>query len=191
MALHAGGVSGPFPRAQIPKLPPVPLRCCRAPSCPHRYEEIQRAQEELGAGMVEVAAEARRALATIQQANADMAKKLLQVAAPGQVSSTQLPAWSSSRLLLVSLPRAPSRAGRCPHGADGTCRPAAGTAGTGWSPGARPGGAGAGGGHAGAVGAASHRGVPYPGSWAAPGPAGDSWLHTGNHCSPAGDVPMK
>ncbi|XP_068512887.1 laminin subunit gamma-3 isoform X2 [Anas acuta] len=48
------------------------------------YEDIQRAQEELGAGMVEVAAEARRALATIQQANADMAEKLLQVAAPGQ-----------------------------------------------------------------------------------------------------------
>ncbi|XP_066837050.1 laminin subunit gamma-3 isoform X1 [Anser cygnoides] len=48
------------------------------------YEEIQQAQEELGTGMVEVAAEARRALATIQQANADMAEKLLQVAAPGQ-----------------------------------------------------------------------------------------------------------
>uniref|UniRef100_A0A8B9CVZ2 Laminin subunit gamma 3 n=1 Tax=Anser brachyrhynchus TaxID=132585 RepID=A0A8B9CVZ2_9AVES len=42
------------------------------------YEEIQQVQEELGAGMVEVAAEARRALATIQQANADMAEKLLQ-----------------------------------------------------------------------------------------------------------------
>ncbi|NWQ62499.1 LAMC3 protein, partial [Neopipo cinnamomea] len=44
------------------------------------YEEIQRAQEELGVGMEE----ARRALAAVQQANADMAKKLLQVAALGQ-----------------------------------------------------------------------------------------------------------
>ncbi|NXE09516.1 LAMC3 protein, partial [Lophotis ruficrista] len=48
------------------------------------YEEIQRAQEELGAGVVEVAAEARAALAAVQQANADMAEKLLQVAALGQ-----------------------------------------------------------------------------------------------------------
>ncbi|KAJ7407545.1 Laminin subunit gamma-3 [Pitangus sulphuratus] len=44
------------------------------------YEEIQRAQEELGVGMEE----ARRALSAVQQANADMAKKLLQVAALGQ-----------------------------------------------------------------------------------------------------------
>ncbi|NXW41416.1 LAMC3 protein, partial [Nyctiprogne leucopyga] len=48
------------------------------------YEEIQRAQEELGAGMAEVAVEARRALAAVQQANAAMAEKLLQVAALGQ-----------------------------------------------------------------------------------------------------------
>ncbi|NWU15396.1 LAMC3 protein, partial [Cephalopterus ornatus] len=41
------------------------------------YEEIQRAQEELGVGMEE----ARRALAAVQQANADMGKKLLQVVA--------------------------------------------------------------------------------------------------------------
>ncbi|NWS94051.1 LAMC3 protein, partial [Mionectes macconnelli] len=44
------------------------------------YEEIQRAQEELGVGMEE----ARRALSAVQQANADMAKKLLPVAALGQ-----------------------------------------------------------------------------------------------------------
>ncbi|KAM6297000.1 laminin subunit gamma-3 [Aegotheles albertisi] len=48
------------------------------------YEEIQRAREELGAGMVEVAVEVRRALAAVQQANTDMAEKLLQVAALGQ-----------------------------------------------------------------------------------------------------------
>ncbi|NXU87447.1 LAMC3 protein, partial [Xiphorhynchus elegans] len=48
------------------------------------YEEIQQAQEELGAGVEEVAEEARRVLAAVQQANADMAKKLLQVAALGQ-----------------------------------------------------------------------------------------------------------
>uniref|UniRef100_A0A663F6Q9 Laminin subunit gamma 3 n=3 Tax=Aquila chrysaetos chrysaetos TaxID=223781 RepID=A0A663F6Q9_AQUCH len=48
------------------------------------YEEIQRAQEELGAGVAEVAVEAGRALAAVQQANADMAEKLLQVAALGQ-----------------------------------------------------------------------------------------------------------
>ncbi|NXE29510.1 LAMC3 protein, partial [Ardeotis kori] len=48
------------------------------------YEEIQRAQEELGVGVAEVAAEARGAFAAVQQANADMAKKLLQVAALGQ-----------------------------------------------------------------------------------------------------------
>ncbi|KAM6047471.1 laminin subunit gamma-3 isoform 1-T1 [Theristicus caerulescens] len=48
------------------------------------YEEIQRAQEELGAGMAEVAVEARRVFAAVQQANADMAEKLLQVAALGQ-----------------------------------------------------------------------------------------------------------
>ncbi|XP_021269242.1 laminin subunit gamma-3 isoform X1 [Numida meleagris] len=49
-----------------------------------RYEEIQRAWEELGAGMEEVAAEARRALTAIQEANAGMAEKIQQAAAPGQ-----------------------------------------------------------------------------------------------------------
>ncbi|KAM7087989.1 laminin subunit gamma-3 [Ciconia maguari] len=44
------------------------------------YEEIQRAREELGAGV----AEARRAFAAVQQANTDMAEKLRQVAALGQ-----------------------------------------------------------------------------------------------------------
>ncbi|XP_061867634.1 laminin subunit gamma-3 [Colius striatus] len=48
------------------------------------YEEIQRAQEELGADVVKVTAEARRALTAVQQANTDMAQKLLQVAALGQ-----------------------------------------------------------------------------------------------------------
>ncbi|NXN29360.1 LAMC3 protein, partial [Nycticryphes semicollaris] len=48
------------------------------------YEEVQRAQEELGAGVVEVAAEARRAFVAMEEANADMAKKLLQVVALGQ-----------------------------------------------------------------------------------------------------------
>ena len=60
-----------------------------AESCPHRYEEIQRVREELGAGVAEVAVEARRAFAAVQQANADMAKKLPQVAALRQVSSAQ------------------------------------------------------------------------------------------------------
>ncbi|NXJ87875.1 LAMC3 protein, partial [Corythaixoides concolor] len=48
------------------------------------YEEIQQAQEELGTGVAEVAADARRVFAAMQQANTDMAKKLLQVAALGQ-----------------------------------------------------------------------------------------------------------
>ncbi|NXK10373.1 LAMC3 protein, partial [Herpetotheres cachinnans] len=48
------------------------------------YEEVQQAQEELGAGVAEVAMEARRAFTAVQQANADMAEKLLQVAALGQ-----------------------------------------------------------------------------------------------------------
>ncbi|NXT52563.1 LAMC3 protein, partial [Pluvianellus socialis] len=48
------------------------------------YEEIQRAREELGTGMAEVATEARRAFAAVQQANAAMAEKLLEVAALGQ-----------------------------------------------------------------------------------------------------------
>lgn len=39
--------------------------------------------------MVEVAVEARRAFTAVQQANADMAEKLLQVASLGQVSSVQ------------------------------------------------------------------------------------------------------
>ncbi|NXL95306.1 LAMC3 protein, partial [Alectura lathami] len=49
-----------------------------------RYDDIQQAWEELGTGMVEVAAEARKALAAIQEANAGMAEKLLQGASPGQ-----------------------------------------------------------------------------------------------------------
>ncbi|XP_062446944.1 laminin subunit gamma-3 [Rhea pennata] len=49
-----------------------------------RYKEIQRAQEELGAGMLEVAAEAERAFTAVHQANVDMAKKLLPMTAPGQ-----------------------------------------------------------------------------------------------------------
>ncbi|KAM9217864.1 laminin subunit gamma-3 [Leptosomus discolor] len=53
------------------------------------YEEIQQAREELGAGVVEAAAEARRAFAAVQQANADMAEKLLQVAALGQALPVQ------------------------------------------------------------------------------------------------------
>ncbi|PKU36397.1 laminin subunit gamma-3 [Limosa lapponica baueri] len=48
------------------------------------YEEIQRAREELGAGLAEVAVEARRAFSAVEKANADMAEKLLQVAAVGQ-----------------------------------------------------------------------------------------------------------
>ncbi|POI28520.1 hypothetical protein CIB84_007730 [Bambusicola thoracicus] len=48
------------------------------------YEEIQQAWKELGAGMEEVAVEARRTLTAIQEANVGMAKKLQQVAAPGQ-----------------------------------------------------------------------------------------------------------
>ncbi|NXA02509.1 LAMC3 protein, partial [Nesospiza acunhae] len=53
------------------------------------YEEIQRAQEELGAGMAEVAVEARRALTAVEQAHADLAERLLQVAALGQVLPVQ------------------------------------------------------------------------------------------------------
>ncbi|NXT03292.1 LAMC3 protein, partial [Jacana jacana] len=48
------------------------------------YEDIQRAWEELGAGVAEVAAEARRVFEAVEEANTDMAKKLLQVAALGQ-----------------------------------------------------------------------------------------------------------
>ncbi|KAM6399992.1 laminin subunit gamma-3 [Rhynochetos jubatus] len=53
------------------------------------YEELQRAQEELGAGMAEAAAEARRAFLAVQQANTDMAAKLLHVAAAGQALPVQ------------------------------------------------------------------------------------------------------
>lgn len=60
-----------------------------AVSCPRRYEEIQQAQEELGAGIAKVAVEARRALTAVEQAHADLAERLLQVAALGQVSSAQ------------------------------------------------------------------------------------------------------
>ncbi|KAM7033792.1 laminin subunit gamma-3 isoform 1-T1 [Acridotheres tristis] len=48
------------------------------------YEEIQQAQEELGASMAEVAVEARRALTAVEQTHADLAERLLQVAALGQ-----------------------------------------------------------------------------------------------------------
>ncbi|XP_009997287.1 PREDICTED: laminin subunit gamma-3 [Chaetura pelagica] len=48
-----------------------------------RYEEMQRAREELEAGAAEAAAEAGRAFSAVQRANAHMAEKLLQVAAPG------------------------------------------------------------------------------------------------------------
>ncbi|NXJ78013.1 LAMC3 protein, partial [Trogon melanurus] len=48
------------------------------------YEEIQRAREELGTGVAEVAAEARRAFTAVHQVNTDMDKLLLQVAALGQ-----------------------------------------------------------------------------------------------------------
>lgn len=58
-------------------------------SCPRRYEEIQQAQEELGAGMAEVAEEARRALTAVEQAHADLAERLSQVAALRQVSSAR------------------------------------------------------------------------------------------------------
>uniref|UniRef100_A0A452IMF2 Laminin subunit gamma-3 n=1 Tax=Gopherus agassizii TaxID=38772 RepID=A0A452IMF2_9SAUR len=47
-----------------------------------RYQEIQQAQEELAAGMLEVAAEAKRTFASIRQANADMAKNLSKLDAP-------------------------------------------------------------------------------------------------------------
>uniref|UniRef100_A0A8C3PCE1 Laminin subunit gamma-3 n=1 Tax=Chrysemys picta bellii TaxID=8478 RepID=A0A8C3PCE1_CHRPI len=47
-----------------------------------RYQEIQRAQEDLAAGMLEVAAEAKRTFASIRQANADMAKNLSKLDAP-------------------------------------------------------------------------------------------------------------
>uniref|UniRef100_A0A8B9EWS4 Uncharacterized protein n=1 Tax=Amazona collaria TaxID=241587 RepID=A0A8B9EWS4_9PSIT len=63
-------------------------------SLAHRYEEIQRAQDELGASVAKAAEEARRALTAVQQANADMAKQLLRVSALGQVNSihTEAPA---------------------------------------------------------------------------------------------------
>ncbi|XP_075762037.1 laminin subunit gamma-3 isoform X1 [Pelodiscus sinensis] len=41
-----------------------------------RYQEIQQAQEELAAGMLQGAAEAKRTFASIRQASADMAKNL-------------------------------------------------------------------------------------------------------------------
>lgn len=80
-----------------------------AVSCPCRYEEIQQAQEELGAGMAEVALEARRALTAVEQAHADLAERLLQVAALGQVSSTQA---TSAGILTSCFTSAASRAGR-------------------------------------------------------------------------------
>ncbi|XP_010224857.1 PREDICTED: laminin subunit gamma-3-like [Tinamus guttatus] len=44
-----------------------------------RYQDIERAQGELSAAMLEVAAEANRTYMAVHQANADMAKKLLPV----------------------------------------------------------------------------------------------------------------
>lgn len=75
--------------------------------------------------MEEVAVEARRTLTAIQEANVGMAKKLQQVAAPGQVSSTRLPFASHTVPICV----APSRAGRCPPGVVGSSLPTAGAAG--------------------------------------------------------------
>uniref|UniRef100_A0A672UXM5 Uncharacterized protein n=1 Tax=Strigops habroptila TaxID=2489341 RepID=A0A672UXM5_STRHB len=83
-------------------------------SSPRRYEEIQRARDELGADVAEVAAEARRAFTALQQGNADMAEKLLQVSAVGQVSSIHIEAPSCTTIPLGS---AASRDGRCCHGA--------------------------------------------------------------------------
>ncbi|OXB73512.1 UNVERIFIED_CONTAM: hypothetical protein H355_012479 [Colinus virginianus] len=68
-----------------------------------RYEEIQQAWEELGAGMADVAAEARRALTAIQEENAGMAKKIQQAAEPGQVSSIQLLFASHAVLISTAL----------------------------------------------------------------------------------------
>ncbi|NXD14714.1 LAMC3 protein, partial [Nothocercus nigrocapillus] len=44
-----------------------------------RYQDIERAREELSAAVLEVAAEAKRTCTAVRQANADMAKKLLPV----------------------------------------------------------------------------------------------------------------
>uniref|UniRef100_A0A8D2NB71 LAMC3 protein n=1 Tax=Zonotrichia albicollis TaxID=44394 RepID=A0A8D2NB71_ZONAL len=81
-ALHASKASSELLRNLLERNSTQDVVLCR-------YEEIQRAQEELSAGMAEVAAEARRALAAVEQAQADLAERLLQVAALGQVSSTQ------------------------------------------------------------------------------------------------------
>ncbi|XP_071622239.1 laminin subunit gamma-3 isoform X2 [Heliangelus exortis] len=64
------------------------------------YEEVQWAQEALGAGVVEVAAEARRAFTTLQQANTNLAEKLLQVAALGQVLPVQAGALAQELAVL-------------------------------------------------------------------------------------------
>uniref|UniRef100_A0A663N0S4 Laminin subunit gamma 3 n=1 Tax=Athene cunicularia TaxID=194338 RepID=A0A663N0S4_ATHCN len=107
-ALCAGGVSGKSPN--VPPYIRVGARSqsvisifqwtrgpwVTATSCPRRYEEMQRAREELGAGVAEVAVEAGRAFAAVQQAKADMPEKLLQVAALGQVSSVRAKAPACS-----------------------------------------------------------------------------------------------
>lgn len=79
----------PCPGLRCPLHPSWDQRALADSSVLCRYEEIQRAQEELGAGMAEVAAEARRALAAVEQAQADLAETFVQVAALGQVSSIQ------------------------------------------------------------------------------------------------------
>ncbi|NXT81584.1 LAMC3 protein, partial [Zapornia atra] len=67
------------------------------------YEEVHQAREELSASVAEMAAGARRAFAAVQQANTDMAKNLLQVAALGQVPPAQAGALAQE---LAALERA-------------------------------------------------------------------------------------
>lgn len=151
--------------------------------CPCRYEEVQRAQEELGAGVVEVAAEARRALTAVLQENTDMAKKLLQVTALGQVSSAHAEAAQCIPTPCLACEQHCLRAGRCSHGAFGIPGPAAGTANTGWSPGTGPGSAGAGSGCTGAISSGGCGAVPGSGSQAGAGAAEDLRLPAGSCCS--------
>ncbi|NXW55402.1 LAMC3 protein, partial [Eurystomus gularis] len=67
------------------------------------YEAIQRAREELGAALAEVAAEAGRAFTAVQQANTGMAEKLLRMAALGQALPEQAGALAQD---LAALERA-------------------------------------------------------------------------------------
>uniref|UniRef100_A0A8C3R6C4 Laminin subunit gamma 3 n=1 Tax=Cyanoderma ruficeps TaxID=181631 RepID=A0A8C3R6C4_9PASS len=71
------------------------------------YEEIQRAQEELAAGMAEVAVEARRALTAMEQAHTDLAERLLQqLEGPClQPGSWERMFWEISSLGLPDVPR--------------------------------------------------------------------------------------